>query len=100
MFQEMVEEDSMKQRDSDEVDFMANQVIITLFIAFCKDNKNHVNQSKPMITDENQLICLCQAHNWIQNAAAASGNNPFLIGKGDSGFISPACASNNQARIQ
>ena len=28
MFQEMVEEDSMKQRDSDEVDFMANQVFL------------------------------------------------------------------------
>ena len=45
-------------------------------------------------------LSVFQAHNWIQNAAAASGNNPFLIGKGDSGFISPACASNNQARIQ
>ena len=30
MFQEMVEEDGIKQRDSDEVDFMANQVLKTL----------------------------------------------------------------------
>ena len=29
MFQEMVEEDGIKQRDSDEVDFMANQVLKT-----------------------------------------------------------------------
>ena len=39
MFQEMVEEDSMKQRDSDEVDFMANQVFLTLFLHFVKIRK-------------------------------------------------------------
>ena len=56
-----------------------------------------VDQSK---INFNISISVCQAHNWIQNAAAASGNNPFLLGKGDSGFISPACASNNQARAR
>ena len=38
-------------------------------------------------------------HSWINQANAAGsamGHNPFLIGgKGDSGFISPACQSNN-----
>jgi hypothetical protein len=43
---------------------------------------------------------ISQAHSWIQNAATASGGggaNPFLMSKGDSGFISPACTSNNQS---
>lgn len=37
-------------------------------------------------------------HSWINHGtpASAMSNNPFLIGgKGDSGFISPACQSNN-----
>lgn len=52
---------------------------------------------KPAVSGNGADFMASTEHSWINNGAAASANpsNPFL--KGDSGFISPACQSNNHS---
>jgi hypothetical protein len=116
-FSGMNKEDDIPAADADSFEGMMNEAFGSVSVNKLDDFKNAspsmFEQSmspsmfeKPAIaivannnsSNTNDFMATTE-HSWINNSGpAATANNPFLMGKGDSGFISPAChSSNNQS---